>query len=736
MSAALGEGLKRLVPEGKWQSALANEWVELWGKRRRGTALPSVDTVEARLREGLQGRLTGIRYLFGDEDRRAVTWGVFPADEAERARLEALADEALRTDRPLRLLVDVTSGPQEGARADAMWEGLHRLLFGPDTLTPMALVLTEAQYERLPRSFDDFGELVSFQRVANAEAARARLEELSASSGETALVASARPRLPFERWCALRVEGEVAFGPPDALAITRQKGALEGLSPVTRPLTRIAAQEGEKDLPTNDPVRLRKLALALTRGQVFLTPDWGPAARTTWSTTDQEAPPVGVARRISWARQLGVEAAATEEEWTTALPKRLAPVPVLERDLLPQALAYAAYASDPLVVLADHGLHAVNPSDHVRAELAGLAVEVHEVVPNRRAALDAYFDAAASLETDALLADPFLEDLTAPFLLDDEARRIIGRAAATLLLSERLRPAPPTAASEPLVGLLALLAPKGPVEATLRLRGRGAEPLERERSRDERERERAWTYFVRPGTLPPEGEPWLAPIAPVTLARGAAAWIVCPKESLGSGTERSAERTLTVPTLGDDPSRWASELVASLRPEPRAARASTPSLALSARHATRLTIEPWIWAQADRELAFVLAALRTSLARRDEPLPLPNGAFLLPLGPGVFAELFVREDRRATHEHLAASLFQPFDLSMSQKLPIDTATRILPLFWGQADASRGATAATRIGVPVPHAVHLSGNGYRADVTFYASGLFAGSPFPGGGLALG
>ena len=63
MSAALGEGLKRLVPEGKYQSTLATEWVDLWSKRHRGTPVPSVETVEAP--GGTHFNLeTGLRYMF------------------------------------------------------------------------------------------------------------------------------------------------------------------------------------------------------------------------------------------------------------------------------------------------------------------------------------------------------------------------------------------------------------------------------------------------------------------------------------------------------------------------------------------------------------------------------------------------------------------------------------------------------------------------------------------------
>lgn len=725
MSAALGEGLKRLVPEGKYQSTLANEWVDLWSKRYRGTPVPSVETVEARIRECLLGRLPGIRFLFQDEARRALTFDVFNAPEPERARLGDLAARALWVDGPLRLVVDVASGPQDGARAEALWEGLHRLLFGPDTLTPMAIVLTEAQYEKLPRSFDELSGLVRFEKVAHAEAARLRVEELAADPASP-LIASPRPRHPFERWAALRVEGDVALGPADAIATVQARGVLDGLPRVIKPLSRIATPDGEKDLPTSDPPRLRKLAVALSRGQVYLTPDWGPAARAT-SAGDQDAPPVGVTRRLSWARQLGVEACATEEEWSTALPKRLAPVPVLEQSLLPHVLRHAAYTSDPVVVLDGNLLHAVNPSPHVRAELLGLAVEEHAVAPTRRSKIEAYFAAAAALTPDALLGDPFLERLTGAFIEDEEDARVFGLARTALLFWDRPRHAPRITVPTWRHALQTLLASPAATPATLRLEGRASDPQSRERPREGHER--PWSHFLRASALLPEGEPWLGPLTSITARRDAPLWVVCPKDSHVPGAERAAEKTVEIPFLGDLAARWTDELVSGLAPRlvrGQTYRTASAPIVLSARHATKVLIDPWLWDAADRELAFVLHALRQAV--RDESsseLPLPNGNVLLGVGQGVFAEIAVREDPSVAAQPLEASLFQPFDASMHRQLPPDGFLSFVPLRWSQPDAARG-TAQARSGLQLPHAVYLAGEGVRADIRFHASPLLARS----------
>lgn len=725
MSAALGEGLKRLVPEGKYQSNLANEWVDLWSKRYRGTPVPSVETVEARLRECLLGRLPGIRFLFQDEARRALTFDVFAAPDHERERLGGLAARALSTEGPVRLVVDVASGPQDGARAESLWEGLHRLLFGPDTLTPMAIVLTEAQYEKLPRSFDELVGLVRFEKVAHLEAARQRVEELAADPAAP-LVASPRPRHPFERWAALRVEGDVALGPADAIAVMQARGSLDALPRVTKPLSRIASPDGDKDLPTSDPPRLRKLAIALCRGQVYLTPDWGPAARAT-SAGDQEAPPVGVTRRLSWARQLGVEACATEEEWSTALPKRLAPVPVLEQSLLPHVLRHAAYTPDPVVVLDGNLLHAVNPSAHVRAELLGLAVEEHLVPPTRRTNVEAYFAAAAALTPDALLDDPFLERLTATFIADEEDARVFGLARTALLFWDRPRVAvrvPVPAWREAMRGLLASPAA---TPATLRLEGKAGDPSSRERPREGHER--PWSHFLRASALLPEGEPWLGPLTAITARREAPLWVVCPKDSHVPGAERAAEKTVEIPFLGDQPARWADELVAGLAPRlvrGQAFRTASAPVVLSARHATKVVIDPWLWDAADRELAFVLHALRQAV--RDEgsnELPLPNGNVLLGIGQGIFAEIAMREDASVAARPLEASLFHPFDASMHRQLPLDGTLSFVPLVWSQPDAARSSVQA-RSGLQLPHALYLAGQGVRADIRFHASLLLAPS----------
>ncbi len=727
MHTKMGEEVKKLFPKGKAQKTIANEWLTLWAQRHpEPTASQTINTVESRLSDCVKGKPSGLKFFFSDPDRRLTTFDVLGAGPEERAQLNALADEVLAPDGTTRLVVDVTGGPDDSPRVEAMFDGLKGLFLGPARLTPMTMLVTRQQYDKLPRSFDIAG--ITVETLASAKAARSRLDELGAQG---ALVASSHPCLPFERWAALRIDNQVALEPADALVVFRDKGLLEALPPVTRPLARMAEPEPKVALPTADPVRLRELAFALAGGEEIAAEDWAGRPRDTWTRSNT---PVPQARRLAWARLLGVEASATEKEWAEALPKRLSPVAFAHPGHLEHILWHAHYApAEPVAILDGGTLHVVNPPAHLRGELAELTAKVHDIAPTRRSKLDEYFLAAAAMTDDALLSDPFLEVLTTRFATDEHDRHALGLARVALLLSRQLRPRPSAPLREWRSALASLLGSRGACAASLRFR-----PIINHEGQ-----ERYSATFIRAGQLAGNDVPWLPPVGPVTAKRDQVVSLVWSRGGRGERLKQSGAAEATsrlVAELGDAPEGWAHDLISGTALRHQHIESvlnwyqSTPlarSVDFPATYAAELPLGPETWATADRELAFVLSALSTALSAN--PLHLPNGNAILPVGNGVFAELFVREDPVLRGAELEASLSQPVEVNREYSGPeilLGSLTQMFPMYWAETRGYRDTVAKTQLGPRLPPAVYLSGGGIRVDVTFHTSPLFASGPPPG------
>ncbi len=195
MGRSIGEELKQLKPEDKAQKAMAIEWLEAWKQRYPEHEGWSVDTAESRLSQCLHNQPAGIKFFLGEEARFETTCEVFRAGAEVRIRLKQQVEEMLAQERPIRLVLDVTSGPQTGAEVDAMFDALKARFLGEDACFPTALVLTERQYDRLPRSFDDFGDNLVVEKASDDEAARKLVDD---HGQQGALVGTPHPWQPFE----------------------------------------------------------------------------------------------------------------------------------------------------------------------------------------------------------------------------------------------------------------------------------------------------------------------------------------------------------------------------------------------------------------------------------------------------------------------------------------------------------------------------------------------------------
>ncbi|WP_437659893.1 hypothetical protein [Sorangium sp. So ce1182] len=732
MAGTIGDELKRLIRKGTTQKALAMEWLNLWRKHHPSDGGWSVDTAESRLSQCLSDRIEGVKFFLGDPARRDVTFQVFGVPAGDVERLIRLVDGQLCAERPPRLVVDATRGPQEVSRVHAMFKAIREHLLDGNAAIPTVLILTETQFDFLPHSFNELTrDRLTVQRAQDAQAARALVDELAQQG---AFVAAPYPFPDVARWIALRLDDPIAVDPPDCLCLVEQGTALPGLPEVTRPLAKITKEESPPaKLPTADVIALRALMSKLAAGHELKRKEHGEA-----SIWDHDAV-VSPARRLSWARQLGIEAAATVQEWAAALPALIAPVPILEGDVwVERARRLASLSGAPAAVVTGEAVVAINIPERERAELAALGkVEVEEILATRRSKLEEMLGDAIAMTEDDLLDDPFLEALASRYATDDVDREYLELARRALLFSAAFRPAPAPSADDWRGALTALLDGTD-VEARLRIRVLADAPARGERS---------YPTFVAPA-FPPES-PWKrhrGPIADVTIRRG--------QELVMVGRSSYEEERITVPALTGAPETWCTQLLeqfawrvdqpsihglgpstlygGSISEPPWTDRLKAPALSVPALATSRLEIPASHWDGSDREIAFVLAALRSAVAR-ETALQLPGGKLMIHLGNGIFAELHLREDAATRGKTPTASLVQVASQSSLADMdaqgvwrPPALSTRISTHV---AVTSGSGGGATEIGVLLPRGVYLAGRGFRADLIFRTSPLFLASAPP-------
>lgn len=705
MKMTLGEELKKLIPEGTPQKAMAMTWLDTWRARHPKRESLSADTAETRLSQCLSNQAPGVKFYFENPERRENTCEVFQVPQKDRARLGRLAEEILKEDLSPQLVLDATPGPQAGDELERMFQGIKTVFLGDDALWPMVLLITEQQYERLPRSYDDLKPKLTTQKFKDVASARAALGALTEQG---ALAATPYPHLPFDRWLAVRLSPEIKYDPPIGLAEFAASNALSSLPPVTMPLSRIAQEVADEiALPSNDPFDLRALVQKLTAGDV----EYG-----SYSGSYYHGKHPGV--RLSWARQLGVTASATHEEWLMALPKRIAPAPLLKAgEWLDRARWLASRTGAP-AVFAFHGkVIAINPPEPVRVELAALGtVEIEEIASSPFPALASLLDEAAVMNADDLLDDPFLDVLLARHttgVTDATDRHALETARNGLLFASTVfRPAPAKAVEDWRDALATLLEGMDP-EAGLRLRIQT----------NGNEKDVPKGFFAP--TTPISTAPWpgrlLGDIL-ITRRQTLAAVTFAKRADYIRESEEDPWQRIVVPSFPEAPARWADCVLSALALNENGL-ARTPSPALQ-RTTAPFDISHDQWETADRELAFLLGALRVAVTNATV-LTLPAGRVMLPLGGGIFAEVFVRAHAATANRSPVSSLVQPMTLDGErwQLQPITTT-----LVTHRA-TSKWRDIETAIGVDLPHGVHLAGRGFRADVVLRSSPLLTGTSLP-------
>jgi hypothetical protein len=437
---SLGATLKKVFQaKGAKQGAVAQQWVEAWAAS--GKECPKVTTVESHIARCTNDGETGIRFFFTDSAKAEVLFAVLNLDEPERVELRKLADAQLRKKDPaLRVVLDAASIPGMGEGSSPVYQWVEGLL-REERLGLTALVVTEHQFRRLPRSYDDLADKIQVHRRPDGEAGHAVVKELA---GLSALVISGEPLAPYERWLAAVAlqGGQLTFEPVDGLDRFLRDGSLGALPTVEHHLGDLGFKEEAASLPSS-PLEVRKLMDTLSRPP---------------STKPQPA-----GQRLFLGRKLGIPIAATPAELVEhAIPGLLAeypPITALEAEF--SAMLERQKLRPPKVTTAWIGdqLHVVNPPDAVVKAAAGahLPINFHPAVGSPTA-LTSFQDAIANWTTADLMEDPALIQLCMRLAHDATPQRKLEFLHARIaLLQGPPLPLPGPAAADPLHALAAIL---------------------------------------------------------------------------------------------------------------------------------------------------------------------------------------------------------------------------------------------------------------------------------------
>ncbi len=378
---------------------VALAWGEAWARSRAGEEY-SHQHLCSSLSRLLNDKPEGVRFFFREAVRAKLLFDELEVPQKERKRLEHLARDAAVPveEQPPRLVMDITPWGEAGD-LDAMFRAVEGVLLRPDGLFPAVLVITEEQYRRLPRTFDDWEGRVRIARVDDDKAAGLVRD----AAGDEALVLSPRRFEDFARWVAISLgDSGVDMDPPGAVDRFIAGGQFGGLPEVVHPLMTGELDSQAAELPSN-PIELRKLMVALS--------------------TEDGARALGMAagQRAGLGEALAIPVASTPSERVAAHLQKVAsklvaaglpePETCSDDDLRGILTRAQTRPTGPLTRRVDDVIHIVNaPARSLRGLGGDDAVAVHEVVARANALEQIIAELSTWVEED-VLRDPFLTDL-------------------------------------------------------------------------------------------------------------------------------------------------------------------------------------------------------------------------------------------------------------------------------------------------------------------------------------
>jgi hypothetical protein len=247
---------------GESQKNLALAWLEAWNAT---AARPlAIATSQPRFSNLMKDEMDGWKFFFGDPRRGDVLLGVLRADDAERQLLVEGAAAKLASHADARVVVDLHD---LDGRVDAILNALVRDVLTDRRLVPVVVLVSPTQYGQIPMAFADQVRLI---QVANDNEATREMAQRAA-----ALVLSAQPpRDPdtgapaCSRWAAIAWDkARLSVEPVDAIAAFGEAGRLPDL-PLVEPahrLDRLGVAPSPLAKPLSGP-ELRRRMLALAAG--------------------------------------------------------------------------------------------------------------------------------------------------------------------------------------------------------------------------------------------------------------------------------------------------------------------------------------------------------------------------------------------------------------------------------------------------------------------------------------
>ncbi len=347
---------------------------------------------------------------------------------------------ALAAKRAPMAIVDLASLPFRGAELAKVYEDIQAWLAGDQAGWAdevITLVIAENIHTNWPHTIEELAPRVEVERCADPESAAIRAAELA---GTHALLIAAMPNENWERWAELYrgKGGRLALEPADALA--RAAAGQWPLRPMSstslsiRELTIADPNAVEERSAQRPPLRpWRPLSLALATGNEI-------APFAGWSRV----------RRIAFAQQLGLEAAAWRRElvaeelaaFAAQLGAELTELDPGEFQLLMQH-AQQRMVRDGLFRV-DGDLQLVNWSERLPAEIETSAnVHVHRIEAPEREFVRLQ-TALAAETSDLLIDDPTLDGLLDRLAVSGHDRLALAYARAGIAFYSDLNLSEPT----------------------------------------------------------------------------------------------------------------------------------------------------------------------------------------------------------------------------------------------------------------------------------------------------
>jgi hypothetical protein len=679
---------KRLEEGGFKQSAIAAQFVER--AKARGVERTAA-TAESHLSRLKSNDRTAAQFFFADPGAANDLMDIMKFADGERA---AVVDAAMLVlapeERPVRLVVDFTTGPQDQAFVAACEQVERALLDG--AVPRIALVVTDAQHHYLLRKYEDDSRL-AVEQVRDATAGKEKARELAGTAG---VVASTWCFPDLSRWIAIRWSGQsgatFATDPADALDALRAGRSLpaEASGEDWRDLASLgldvkAAPPAKQWCP--DALAMRQLIVSLMRG-----------------TAVKRGPTPTTEERLSWALHFGVRAAAKPEEWVEHLVRqaqKAGATVVVRAPLVEQITLAERGAKTPRVVVDRGQVYVINPAPSSVTSLEGLpGLQVREVVA-RVSALARLRAELSKTSTQGLLDDPHLGGLVNTLAEEGFDRAELSFVAACLLANEAtgVDDAPRMRGwIEPLRAILAGDPPAAGIRVPRGIRDPHSKGFER---------------VVLRGAAPQSTlreHPWDDPRVLAAGTVAAADVRVIRKEVLLIGQRSSEGSQMLLPrkesfdelALYEEFKRWNK----------------TPALFGDRWAVAPRSFDEAFWCDADKLLAVNWLALRRA-ARRAEATTLHDGLGILEVGSGLVAEVAAYEVPSCARGGASqAELFLPLFEDARRGDDDSPAASLLREIKVRSAETRGYVTWTL--ARVPHAIYLAQERVRIIVRFRAT----------------